>query len=369
MKTVFDPGNVDLGIEGTQVTADFMNGLQNHRHDGGDEDGGFPSNYAVDTGIANAYVITLAPALTAHVPGMPILFKASASNTGASTIEIDGLAAVAIKQPDGAALASAHILAGAICEIVYDGESYQLLTAAYRSTVYAVDTGIANAHVITLPAPFAAHVAGLKILFKALFANTGPATLNINGLGAVAIKQNNGKVLCGGHIAAGQICEMVYDGVNYQFQNPNLVSRGCLVHHVGNMTLQPYAWTKVQFLDANKAYDTDGIHSDANNTRLVVPGGITRIQLIGQFSFSMTENETFAVTFHKNGSAEAYAGMPIQSGEQESSGIMAKSVNATSPVLVVAPGDYFEMVIAQGCNAAHSTTGDVRTWAWMKIID
>lgn len=43
------------------------------------------TNFAVDTGSANAYSVTLTPALTAHVSGMPIRFLAANTNTGNST--------------------------------------------------------------------------------------------------------------------------------------------------------------------------------------------------------------------------------------------------------------------------------------------
>lgn len=42
-------------------------------------------NYAIDTGSANAYVVTLTPALSTPSPGTPIRWLAAHANTGAST--------------------------------------------------------------------------------------------------------------------------------------------------------------------------------------------------------------------------------------------------------------------------------------------
>ncbi len=134
MKTIFDPGNVDLGIPGTQVTADFLNALQNHRHDGGNNDGCFPSTYALDTGAVNACEITLVPLLTAHVEGMLIEFKVNITNTAAMTLKINALAAVPIKLPNGADLPASGLLAGQVCTVVYDGVNYQLVSTALAST-------------------------------------------------------------------------------------------------------------------------------------------------------------------------------------------------------------------------------------------
>lgn len=60
---------------------------------------------------------------------------------------------------------------------------------------------------------------GLSFKVKFVNANTGPATLNINGLGAIPIKDFKGNDLFGApnaDIKAGQIHYMTYDGTNFQ---------------------------------------------------------------------------------------------------------------------------------------------------------
>lgn len=87
-------------------------------------------NYAVDTGAANAYVVGLTPALTAHVVGMPIRFKAANGNTGASTFN-DGVGSGALTLPSLAALTSGAIVTGGIYTATWDGTRFQLGDAAY----------------------------------------------------------------------------------------------------------------------------------------------------------------------------------------------------------------------------------------------
>jgi hypothetical protein len=82
--------------------------------------------YAEDTGAANAYEIALSPALTAYIAGQVFRFKALATNTGASTIDINGLGAKSITSELGAALDAGNIAAGGIYSIVYDGTQFQL---------------------------------------------------------------------------------------------------------------------------------------------------------------------------------------------------------------------------------------------------
>lgn len=125
-KTVFTDGDPSLGVLGTIITAAMMNAVNNHRHKGSDTDGDGAIDYAADSGAADAYVVTLAPALSAHVVGMPIRFKATNANTGASTININSLGAIAIKKNVSSALAAGDIAAGQIVTVVYDGTNYQL---------------------------------------------------------------------------------------------------------------------------------------------------------------------------------------------------------------------------------------------------
>lgn len=128
-KTIFDPGNPALAIKGTKVTAAFLNSVQDHRHDGLDQDGSAPLDYAVDTGAANAYAIALVPALTAHIEGMPLHFKAVNANTGASTLAVNGMAAKAIIMPDGSALTAGAIIAGQMITVIYTGTAFMLVSS------------------------------------------------------------------------------------------------------------------------------------------------------------------------------------------------------------------------------------------------
>lgn len=85
--------------------------------------------YLTDTGSANTYVVSFPVAISAHIAGGKIRFKAANANTGASTVAINSLSAVAIKRPGGNALLAGDIVANQVVELVYDGTYYQLMTA------------------------------------------------------------------------------------------------------------------------------------------------------------------------------------------------------------------------------------------------
>jgi hypothetical protein len=81
---------------------------------------------------------------------------------------------------------------------------------------WALDTGAVNAFAIA-PSPAAtAYTAGIAFSFKALNTNTAAATLNVNSLGAIAIKKHGTMDLAAGDIKAGQNVSCQYDGTYWQ---------------------------------------------------------------------------------------------------------------------------------------------------------
>lgn len=92
------------------------------------------TNYAVDTGVADAYVVTLSPALGLYSAGVLVQFKASNANTGTSTVNVNGLGVKTIKKLDGATnLASGDIASGMIVECEYDGTNFIMLNPSALS--------------------------------------------------------------------------------------------------------------------------------------------------------------------------------------------------------------------------------------------
>ncbi|MCX8045262.1 MAG: tail fiber protein [Anoxybacillus gonensis] len=83
---------------------------------------------------------------------------------------------------------------------------------------YGVATGSANAYSVTLnPAP-TQYVEGMAIAVKINVDNTGPSTINVNGLGAKAIKKPNGNDVAAGNLKAGSIYTLRYNGTNFILQ-------------------------------------------------------------------------------------------------------------------------------------------------------
>ncbi len=89
----------------------------------------------------------------------------------------------------------------------------------HNAEKYAADAQASDTYVITLsPAP-TSYTNGMVVYFKANTVNTGPATLNVNGLGPVTIVKGISTTLADGDIAAGQFCTVIYNGTNFVLQS------------------------------------------------------------------------------------------------------------------------------------------------------
>lgn len=87
---------------------------------------------------------------------------------------------------------------------------------------YCADVGASDAYACQIVPALPVYLAGACYTFKANTANTGPATLALNGLSALALKKAVGGVttdLADNDIRAGQLVQVCYDGTNLQMQS------------------------------------------------------------------------------------------------------------------------------------------------------
>ncbi|NPU23922.1 hypothetical protein [Bradyrhizobium denitrificans] len=181
-----------------------------------------------DTGTANNYAVTCTPIPIAYKAGMGIRFKATNANSGASTINVNGLGAVAIKRAGGNALASGDIVSGQVVSLVYDGVNFQMdnylgisgattnITNNSIGLPYVNDTGSQNALIGTYSPAVTAYSAGLAITIKLANSITSSSTINCNGLGVKSITLGDGTPTLANMFVAGQILLLIYDGTAFQ---------------------------------------------------------------------------------------------------------------------------------------------------------
>jgi hypothetical protein len=107
------------------------------------QDGSF--NYVAAAGTGDAITLDLTPSITAYVTGAVYWFKATATNTGAATVNIDAVGAKDLKKgaAGSTALAAGDITSGGVYAIGYDGTNMQLLNPGTQNiTITAAGAAI-----------------------------------------------------------------------------------------------------------------------------------------------------------------------------------------------------------------------------------
>jgi len=92
------------------ISAANLNNLET-QYDDAMADGGIP--YATDTsGSANTIVATVSPAPASYTDGYSVRIKVANTTTGATTLNLNGISAVAVKNADGTSVGSGDLVAG-----------------------------------------------------------------------------------------------------------------------------------------------------------------------------------------------------------------------------------------------------------------
>lgn len=157
--------NLSLTVPAARETA--MNTTRKRIHLGdGATSGGIPHAnyldiqestfiYATAGGTADALTLTLTPAPASYVAGQKFVFKASATNTGAATLNVNSIGVRNIFKRSGGvigALAANDILNGGIYEVVYDGTQFQITATEAGASILSVSQGDLNTSTGTVSA-------------------------------------------------------------------------------------------------------------------------------------------------------------------------------------------------------------------------
>jgi hypothetical protein len=177
---------------------------------------------ADDTGIVNGMAAKIWPPPSSLVKYMAVMVKAAFDNTGATTFNLNNLGAVAVVNKDGSALQAGQIKAGGIIKLVFDGTRWQRFSGDPPPAAVTIDDramwhyGVADGtgstiSTVAVPTPVAL-VSGLELCLKCTSNNTGPVTINVNGLGQRPIVLNEGGgPLQPGHMITGRDYYMVFE--------------------------------------------------------------------------------------------------------------------------------------------------------------
>jgi len=97
--------------------------------------------FATDAGASDAYAITISPVPTSYTNGMFITFRANTANTGASTLNVNGLGAKNIVKSFNQTLADNDIKVNQIVTVVYESttDTFQMVSQLGNLPTQSVD--------------------------------------------------------------------------------------------------------------------------------------------------------------------------------------------------------------------------------------
>ena len=241
----------------------------------------------------DTYAITISNHPLIYSSDLLLFIKFTNANTGASTLNINSIGAISIKKNVSDALISGDIKAGQILLLVFDGTNFQLagdddsaiwgnitgtlsnqtdlqtaldtklvktnnlsdvdnvvtartnLSVASKVEIQNSSevTGLAvgtDTYTISLIPTLTIYTTGQTFFIKFTNANTGAATLNVDSLGAIAIKKNVSTALVANDILAGQIIPLHYDGTNFQITGGgSVVDASDIVKGITKLSVAP----------------------------------------------------------------------------------------------------------------------------------
>lgn len=120
---------------------------------------------------------------------------------------------------------------------------------------YGVATGLANTYAVTLNPSPTAYTDGLAVAVKINVTNTGASMLNVNGLGALALKKSNGDAFDAGELIVDSIYTFRYNGVNFILQGEGGGGLSYKSYQAGEVTLtNGYVDVTINPVDTTKSY-------------------------------------------------------------------------------------------------------------------
>ena len=186
---------------------------------------GFTSTtaYGVTTGT-NSYSVTVTyQTLLSAAEGYPFIVQFANANTGACTLNINGLGAIPLRKNKNQELITGDILVNNSTHVIYDGTQFQLQAPngpAHRDlTGTANGTGLYTVGVGWNPTSLS-QITGIPIQVR--FANSNASAnpqLQVNSLPAATIVAANGSTLQAGNIQANASSHVIFNGINFFLQS------------------------------------------------------------------------------------------------------------------------------------------------------
>ena len=101
----------------------------------------------VDTGVANAYLLNFNAPFSTYTNGIVIYWVPGNNNSGASTVNVNGIGVANIVNPDGSALSANQIVAAQPLQMMYYSGHFILLNGSFVSGALALTGNLTTGNV------------------------------------------------------------------------------------------------------------------------------------------------------------------------------------------------------------------------------
>jgi hypothetical protein len=123
----------------------------------------------IDTGFANSYVLNFVSNFTTLTNGIVIYWIPANTNTGPSTLNVNGLGPIPILNQGGTPLTAGQLFANQVANVMYFNGNWLLISSGYSSAA-AQSLFIANRSIAAAQQTFGTNVT-TAVLFDAVLAN------------------------------------------------------------------------------------------------------------------------------------------------------------------------------------------------------
>lgn len=134
-------------------------------------------------GTANAQTLTPNPAITSYIAGQRFVFVPVATNTGATTLAISGLATKNIYKVSSTgpiALTGGELVANNIIIVVYDGTQFQIVgVTSQDNSILRSSTAFSGASTVAFTTGFLSQYTGILFLLENVQVTTSGANLQM----------------------------------------------------------------------------------------------------------------------------------------------------------------------------------------------
>jgi hypothetical protein len=153
-------------------------------------------------------------------------------------------------------------------------------------TLYGgVDTGGVNAYILNFAAPYTSYVDGTVIYWIPANTNTGPSTINVNGLGVVNLVNQGGSALTAGQIFANQIAVIMYKGGSFYLVSSGYSSAAAQTLFIANRSVGAGAQALAGNSTTTVIFDNTSINRGTNYNTAT---GLFTAAIAGIYTFTAT---------------------------------------------------------------------------------